>query len=634
MRKRQVLENRAAKLLQSKTGLKMRPGATLLEKGRCYFQVWAPEAEKVELHILGPHECYLPMVQSGKKYFEITACDISPGTLYRYRLDGEKEYPDPASCSQPQGVSGPSEVVQSAFNWQDRGWYGLPLQEYIIYELHVGAFTPEGTLTAIIPHLDELVKLGITAVELMPVAQFPGGRNWGYDGVYPYAVQNTYGGVPGLKQLVNACHRKGLAVVLDVVYNHLGPEGNYLEKFGPYFTGRYKTDWGKALNFDGPGSDEVRRFFVENALYWITEFHIDALRLDAVHAILDFSPRTFIEELVESVKERAEELNRRVYLIAESNADDARLIRPPHSGGYGLDAQWNDDFHHALHFLLTGETAGYYQDFSHLRYLIKAVRSGFAYSGEYSRFRGRRRGSSTAGIPAYRFVVFSQNHDQVGNRPLGDRLSRLVSFESLKLAAGIVLLTPGIPLLFMGDEYGETAHFPYFISHSDPEIIEAVRRGRREEFEAFYNHGVFPDPQDEKTFREAKLNRRLRTEGSHKVLLDLYTELIRLRKEIPVFQSFNQEHLEVVGYEKQDLVFMRRRDEDMEVVEVFNFSEAVAAAVLPVPRGSWKKLIDSAEKRWGGSGSRVPDRPISDGELSMELSPRSFAVFLKQGDVK
>jgi maltooligosyltrehalose trehalohydrolase len=362
--------------------------------------------------------------------------DVEPGSFYLYRLDGEKERPDPASRFQPGGVHAPSQVVDPEFAWEDSCWHGVPLKDYIIYEIHIGTFSAEGTFEAVIPRLDELKNLGLTALELMPVNQFPGDRNWGYDGVHPFAVQNSYGGPDGLKTLVNACHARGLAVVLDVVYNHLGPEGNCFHDFGPYFTRRYRTPWGDAINFDGPNSDEVCRFFIENALYWVSEFHFDALRIDPVHAILDFSAYPFLQELGRAVHEAAEQLDRKIYLIAESDLNDPRLVSHPEAGGYGLDAQWNDDFHHTLHTLLTGERTGYYQDFGQIRHLVKAFRDGFVNSGGYSSYRKRRHGNSSKHIPAHRFVVFSQNHDQVGNRMHGERLSRLVSFEALKLAAG------------------------------------------------------------------------------------------------------------------------------------------------------------------------------------------------------
>ncbi|MFC1937816.1 malto-oligosyltrehalose trehalohydrolase, partial [Chloroflexota bacterium] len=411
-------------------------GAAYLGDDQCQFIVWAPLAQRIEVHIVSPEELIIPLQRDSQGYHRVVTGGVKPGSLYFYRLDGEKEHPDPASRFQPQGVHGPSQVLAATFPWQDQNWPGLPLQEYILYELHVGTFTEEGTFDAVIGHLDRLKDLGITAMELMPVAQFPGNRNWGYDGVCPFAVQDSYGGPEGLKHLVNTCHQKGLAVVLDVVYNHLGPEGNYIADFGPYFTDRYKTPWGAALNFDGPHSDEVRRFFIENALYWLEEFHIDALRLDALHAIFDMSSYPFLQELAASFHQKVAKLNRKAYLIGESSANDARLIKPSESGGYGLDAQWNDEFHHSLHTLLTGEQSGYYQDFGQLQHLIKAFQEGFVYSGQYSHYRQRRHGVSSRNIPSHRFVVFAQNHDQVGNRVKGERLSRLVLFEALKLAAG------------------------------------------------------------------------------------------------------------------------------------------------------------------------------------------------------
>ncbi|PYV01833.1 MAG: malto-oligosyltrehalose trehalohydrolase, partial [Acidobacteria bacterium] len=464
-------------------------GATWLGDGRCRFLVWAPHAQTVEVLVLAPQPQTAIMERIERGYYEAIIAGVGPGSLYVYRLDGSHERPDPASRFQPQGVHGPSQVVDTqAFEWGEDGWSGLPLESYLIYELHVGTFTPEGTFDGAIPHLDDLKDLGVTAVELMPVAQFPGARNWGYDGVYPFAVQASYGGPDGLRRLINACHQREVAVVLDVVYNHLGPEGNYFGDFGPYFSDRYRTPWGLGFNFDGPESDEVVRFFVENAIEWLTEFHVDALRLDAIHSIVDLCARPFLAELSQAVRTLAQRLDRRVYLIAESNLNDVRVIRPPQLGGFGFDAQWNDDFHRALHTLLTGERNGYYCDFGGVEPLAKALTEGFVYSGQYSRYRRRRHGNSSRLIPAHRLVVFAQNHDQVGNRMLGERLSALVSlvsFEGLKLAAGTTILSPFIPLLFMGEEYGETAPFQYFVDHSDPALIELVREGRRKDFARF-----------------------------------------------------------------------------------------------------------------------------------------------------
>ncbi len=457
-------------------------GAVPLGDGRCRFRVWAPWAETVHVHLLTPQERLSLLSPEPNGYHCGVIDNVDPGALYRYRLDAGLERPDPAARFQPQGVHGPSQVTDARFDWTDNGWRGPPLRRYVIYELHVGTFSPEGTFDGVIEQLADLATLGITAVELMPVAQFPGHRNWGYDGVYPFAVQNSYGGPTALKRLINACHANKLAVVLDVVYNHLGPEGNYLSEFGPYFTDAYRTPWGTPLNFDGPHSDEVRRFFVENALCWVTEFHVDALRLDAVHAMVDFSARPFLEELAHAVHLKSRSLGRRVHLIAESALNDTRLTRPAGRGGMGLDAQWNDDLHHALHAVVTGERQGYYGDFGEFEQLLKALREGFVYSGEYSIFRKRRHGISSRDTPAHRLVVFAQNHDQVGNRKRGDRLTRRLPGEALKMMAGVILLSPYLPLLFMGEEYGETAPFPFFTSHSDPDLIEAVRRGRRAEW--------------------------------------------------------------------------------------------------------------------------------------------------------
>jgi maltooligosyltrehalose trehalohydrolase len=410
-----------------------RIGAYPLGEGRYRFSVWAPLVERVELKLTSPVRRLIPLTQDEQGYWQGEVEGIPPGPVdYLYRLHtaaGVVERPDPASRCQPYGVHGPSRVVDPHFDWQDQGWKGIPLSQWILYELHVGTFTPEGTFAAIIPRLPQLVELGVNVLELMPVAQFPGERNWGYDGVYPYAVQTSYGGAAGLKALVNACHQQGLAVVLDVVYNHLGPEGNYLGDFGPYFADKYRTPWGKAMNFDGPYSDGVREFFLQNAEYWLEEFHLDGLRLDAVHAIYDFSAYPFLQELAERVDALEARTGWPRVLVAESDLNDVRLITPRKQGGYGLDAQWCDDFHHSVHTLLTGEKTGYYQDFGQLEHLAKAYRESYVYSGQYSRYRARRHGNSAVSRPGSQFVICIQNHDQVGNRMLGERLSQLTSFR-------------------------------------------------------------------------------------------------------------------------------------------------------------------------------------------------------------
>jgi maltooligosyltrehalose trehalohydrolase len=602
-------------------------GATHLGGGRTEFLVWAPRAQRVEVRLLGARERWVPLSVGEQGYHHAVVEGAGPGCRYFYRLDGDKERPDPASRFQPEGVHGPSEVVDSSFDWHDSAWRGLPLEQFIQYEIHVGAFTAEGTLDAIVPRLDELKDLGITAIELMPVAQFPGKRNWGYDGVFPFAVQDSYGGPPALKKLVDACHARGLAVVLDVVYNHLGPEGNYLADFGPYFTDFYRTPWGPAVNYDRAESDEVRRYFIEDALYWITEFHVDALRLDAVHAIVDPSARPFLQELGDAVHRRAKELQRRIWVIPESDRNDARMIRSQEAGGLGLDAQWSDDFHHALHTLLTGEKNGYYIDFGKIEHLARALTDGFVYSGEYSAYRRRRHGNDSRDIPAHRFVVCAQNHDQVGNRMLGERLSQLVSFDGLKLAAGVVLLSPFVPLLFMGEEYGGTAPFLYFVHHSDPGLVEAVRKGRREEFSRFQWRGEVPDPQDEETFLRSKLNYELRGSGEHRVLNEFYKELIRLRKELPSLAHLSKADMEVAGFEAERALYVRRWSGSDQAFAVYNFSDAPATLRLPVPSGKWHKLLDSADARWGGSGGSIPNAINSPGTSSITISPKSLVLF-------
>jgi maltooligosyltrehalose trehalohydrolase len=603
-------------------------GATCLDGGEVAFRVWAPQAAGLSVRLLGERSRTVPLRAQGDGYFAGTAT-ARAGERYLYRFADGSERPDPASRFQPQGVHGPSEIVDPrAFSWRDGAWRGLPLEEYVIYELHVGIFTAEGTFAAAIARLDYLADLGVTAVELMPVAQFPGERNWGYDGACPFAPQNSYGGPEGLKRLVDACHRRGLAVILDVVYNHLGPEGNYLGCFGPYFTDRYRTPWGEAVNFDGPESDAVRHFFVSNALYWVSEYHLDALRLDAIHGIFDFSARHILQEIAEAVHGQARRLGREVQVIAESSLNDARTVTAPGFGGFGLDAQWNDDFHHALHTLLTGERDGYYVDFGEFSQLVKAFREGFVYSGEYSRYRRRRHGSSSATIEPGKFVAFAQNHDQVGNRMIGERLGHCVTPEQLKLAAGTVLLSPCLPLLFMGEEYGESAPFPYFIHHGDPQLVEAVRRGRQEEFAAFAWQGEIPDPQAEATFLAAKIDPQRRHEGRHAALFALYRELLRLRRTLPPLRRLSREATEVAGIEPENVLLLRRQANGEEVLCLFHFGDGEPSIAVPRRPAPCRKRLDSAEERWGGGGSPAAgELPAGSGETRVTLAPWSFVLY-------
>jgi len=601
-------------------------GAVWLGDRRCRFCVWAPNSDHVQLHILKPVDRILRMDSRDRGYHQTIVDDIEPGAEYRYRLRENLELPDPASSFQPHGVHGPSCVITENFPWTDSAWRGIPIDSYIAYELHIGTFTPEGTFDAIIPRLADFVSLGITALEFMPVAQYPGRRNWGYDGAYPFAVQNSYGGPFGLKKLVNACHERGLAVILDVVYNHLGPEGNYLPQFGPYFTDRYKTPWGSAVNFDNAWSDEVRHYFLQNALYWVTEFHVDTLRLDAVHAILDHSAEPFLEELASAVHTRGIDLNRRIYAIAESALNDTRVIRQPELGGYGLDAQWNDDFHHALHTLLTGECEGYYLDFGGFQHMARAFSEGFVYSGKYSVARQRRHGNSSRNIAPVKFVVYAQNHDQIGNRMMGERLNQLVSFEHQKLAAGAVLLSPFLPLLFMGDEYGETAPFQYFVDHSDPDLVEAVRRGRREEFSSFKWAAEPPDPQAESTFQRSKLHHELKGEGRHHVLLEFHRELIRLRKSVPALRRLTKSHMDVLSLEETQTLIVRRWESGNEAVNILNFKNTPVSLTERIPGGRWRRCLDSSDSRWMGPGSRIPEQFATESMRTIELNPASVVL--------
>ena len=599
------------------------------------FRVWAPYAKTVAVQLVDQDRVMVPMQRDERGYFETVVTGVVPRSRYRYVLDGGKERPDPASRFQSDGVHGPSVVVDpTSFRWTDMGWKGMPLDTYIIYELHVGTFTREGTFEAIIPHLSYLRDtVGITAIELMPVAEFPGRRNWGYDGVHPFAPQSSYGGPQGMKRLVDACHAAGLAVILDVVYNHLGPEGNYLNDFGPYFTDRYRTPWGSAINYDGPDSDEVRQYVVDNALYWVTEYHVDGLRLDAIHGIFDFSAQHVLKDLASAVHSQAQRLGREVNVIAESDLNDARVIDPPSVGGYGLDGQWNDDFHHALRVVVAGERKGYYEDFHGLSDLAAAVRNGFVYSARYSAHRRRRHGNSSRHCQPSQFVVFSQNHDQIGNRAVGDRLSTQLPWDALKAIRALVLLSPNIPLLFMGEEYGETAPFQYFIEHGDPDLVEAVRQGRRREFAHFgWNPEDIPDPQDSATFERSRLNRE-RLDDRQAALLRWTKELIRLRRGEPALGAGDgkvRRH-QVWTFEAEHvLVVHRSAEEGSASLLVLGFNKSPVTVKLSEPQGKWRLRLNASSKEFGGAGqdSMPTDLAISPQGASVSIPTYGAAVFL------
>ncbi len=603
-------------------------GAHYTADGRCSFCVWAPYYDSVKLRIIEPEEKEYRLTPMADGYHCGAFQDINPSTLYFYRL-GDHDFPDPASKRQPHGVHGPSALFPTDGMHAERTWFGVPLHDYIIYELHIGTFTQAGTFESAISYLDELRDLGITAIEIMPIASFPGDRNWGYDGVFPFSVQESYGGPSGLMNFVNACHERQMAVLLDVVYNHLGPEGNYLRNFGPYFTELYKTPWGDAINFDGPHSDSVRHFFIENALYWIRDFHIDGLRLDAVHGIFDFSAYHILKELNDQVQESALKAGRMVHVIAESDLNDNRLVTPSSLGGYGLAGQWSDDFHHAVHALITGEDSGYYMDFGSVRHLVKAFREGFVYSGIYSVHRNRRHGNGSLGIHGSQLVVFSQNHDQVGNRMVGDRLASLVPEEALYAAAGVVLLSPYIPLLFMGEEYGETAPFTYFVSHSDEQLVEAVREGRKNEFSHFIREGEIPDPQETTTFTSVKLNHDLKRQGFHKSLFQFYKKCIELRKTLPVLSNLCKDSMAVTGYEHERILVVRRWLDEDEVVLFFGFNSEEFTIHYPFPSAVWLKILDSYDYR-SDSESNLPIKIEANAEMSLNLRPYQIIVYVRE----
>jgi maltooligosyltrehalose trehalohydrolase len=524
-------------------------------------------------------------------------------------------------------------VDPAAHPWRDGGWHAPALADYVIYELHDGTYSDAGTFDGAIPHLAELADLGVTAIEIMPVAEFPGGRNWGYDGVHLYAPESSYGGPDGLKRLVDAAHAAGLAVVLDVVYNHLGPEGNYLGAYGPYFTSAARTPWGDAVNFGGPGSPGVRRFVVDNALYWITEYRVDALRLDAIHGIVDDGDPHILGELVARVHAEAAALGRRVCVIAESDLNDPKVVRPAAEGGYGFDAQWSDDFHHAVHVALTGETSGYYAGYDADGVLAAVLRDPFvrpprAVGAEVGEWTPQP--PATRGIPRTRFVVAVQNHDQVGNRPAGDRLSTLVSPAQLRLAAALLLLSPYVPLLFMGEEYGETNPFQYFVSHSDEQLVAAVREGRRAEFAGFAWGDAVPDPQAEETLARSRLARWRAREPGHAALRALYADLLRTRRAHPALRpGAARATAAALGLHGVVAEVLTAEAGGERLLALFNASDAAQLLRSDLGRGTASRvLLSTSDPRYGGPGARhlAPDYAFEGREAALDLPPHSAVL--------
>lgn len=591
--------------------------------GEAEITVWAPLREKVEIAVQGK-QVRLSLSKKELGYWSDTTSAIKPHDLYTIILDGEKERPDPAARSLPQGVHGPSQAIDlHNFSWTDYNWKNIPLTDYFIYEIHTGTFSPEGTFSGIQKKLDYLSDLGVTAIEIMPVAQFPGTRNWGYDGTAPYAVQSSYGGPRELQRLVDACHAKGIAVILDVVYNHLGPEGNYLPDFGPYFTVKYSTPWGNAINFDDEYCDGVRQYFIQNALMWLKDFHIDALRMDAVHAIKDFSPVHILRELKIRLDEFMRDSGRRHYLIVELDLNDNRYINPLDQQGYGMDAQWIDEFHHALRVTAGEERSGYYSDFDGLPHLAKAYKDAYVFDGQYSPHRKKFFGIKAENNPGDQFVVFSQNHDQVGNRMLGERTSQLLSFEMQKILAAAVIMSPFLPMLFMGEEWSEPHPFLYFVSHTDPELADNVRKGRKAEFAAFHTQGEAPDPLSETTFESSKLQWQLLDNDPHRTMLRYYKHLISLRKRYPALRTPDRHRTEVIHQEDRKCLILHRWDPNDHVVCITNFSNQKQQVVLPPIKTQWKKLLYSAEKMWGGP---VQNDEISIATETVTLQPESVLI--------
>jgi len=608
---------------------KLTRGATPIHGGT-RFSVWAPNASQVAVVMEGRGEHALE--SHGRGVFEAEVRGVGPGAEYRYRLDGKEAFPDPVSRSQPRGVHGPSRVIDpTAFLWTDRRWAGLEMADCIIYELHVGTFSEAGNFGGVAGHLAELKQLGVTAIEIMPVAEFPGARNWGYDGVHLYAPHSAYGGAEELRRLVNSAHGAGLAVILDCVYNHVGPEGNYLGGYGPYFTETYRTPWGKAVNYDGADSDEVRRFVIDNALHWITEYHIDGLRLDAIHGIFDFGARHVLRDLTDAVHAQGAALGRKVHIIGESDLNDPRVVRDGECG-FAMDAQWSDDLHHAIHARLTEETKGYYSDFGGVLPIAKALERRFVFDGRFSAFRKRMHGAPATDVSADHFVVCVQNHDQVGNRAVGDRLSTLVPFEKRKLAAALYLLSPYVPMLFMGEEYDETNPFLYFVSHGDAALVDAVRRGRKEEFKAFGWGDDVPDPQAEETFLRSRLDRTRSAGGEGGAMLSLYRDLLKLRREERALRpgdgTVEVEHDETGGWIRLTQVPKGRAA--ARLVALFNVSDqrvdlSIAASGSVADRATRLLATDDNPYTPRAAPGRVPTKS-ADASGRVAVSPWSAVL--------
>jgi maltooligosyltrehalose trehalohydrolase len=605
-------------------------GANLTGSGT-EFRVWAPGHERVEVVLYGPDaEAVHPLEHEGGGWFSAVVDGVGAGARYRYRLDGGDAFPDPASRAQPDGVHEPSEVVDpSAFRWTDGEWRGVPVEDLVIYELHVGTFTREGTFDAAIARLDELVDLGVTAIEPMPVASFPGGRNWGYDGVDLFAPDASYGGPEGLRRLVDAAHARGLAVILDVVYNHLGPEGNYLHTFtsGRYFTDRHKTPWGDAVNVDGPDSAAVREFIIQNALHWAHEYHVDGLRLDATHAILDDSPVHVLAEMETRVRESLP-AGRSFVFMAEDERNERRVVLPQTDGGWGLHGVWADDFHHQVRRLIAGDHEAYFADYGGtIPELAETLRKGWFYEGQPSCNHGCPRGTPAEGIPPTAFVHCIQNHDQVGNRAMGDRLHHAVELAPVRAAAALLLLSPYTPLLWMGQEWAASAPFQYFTDHPE-ELGKLVTEGRRQEFgkfSAFADPEVrerIPDPQAAETFARSKLDWDERGRMPHSGMLSFYRALIHLRRTHPALRRRDRDAFSVAALGEDAIALRRQGDAGCALLLVASFTGDLSVsldddATTRAPDGGWEVHLATEEGRFGGETEGELLTLSPDGRLAM-----------------
>ena len=602
-------------------------GVRFDEIGNAVIVLWAPIAEEVKINI-EELDTQIPLTKDPFGYWRLITDLLKPGQHYTFELttaEGIKNRPDPVSLLQPEGVHGSSQAVDlKEYPFTDQDWKGFPLEQYIIYEIHTGTFTAEGNFLGIEQKLDHLIALGVTAIEIMPVATFPGQRNWGYDGVYPFAVQSSYGGPIGLQNLVNVCHEKGISVILDVVYNHFGPEGNYFGDFAPYFTDKYHTPWGNAINFDDAYADGVRKFYIENVLQWFRDFHIDALRLDAVHAIKDLSTKHILAEIRENVDLLTAQTGRNYQLIVECDLNDPKFITTIDRSGYGMDAQWMDEFHHALRVASGQKREGYYADFNGIEHLAKSYLDAYVYDGIFSPERQKIFGAKAEDCSGEQFVVFSQNHDQVGNRMLGERTSHLVSAEMQKLMAGAVFISPFLPLLFMGEEWGETNPFLYFVSHSDDKLIKAVRKGRIDEFKAFHFSGEAPDPQDPQTFLQSKLQWQLLEIPTHQQMLNYYQTLIALRKTNKVLRNLNRKQLKVNVFSSQNCLVIQRWQDEEQLYCILNFSGQEQAIILPEQHSSLRNLFDSSDQNW----SQIPSSSVLlQANENVIVKPESLLIY-------